>query len=251
MLEAKKESKKLNYPQMELPKSIALHLAPGILVTIFYIIVGPFVLSIGLPNTIAMLLGIVVVIAPFEFGFLLYQARKNNHSFSFQNIIFYREPMPLNQFILVIIVLFLYTTIIAILILPIVDKFLLDSLFFWLPDWYILSIQGFSKNVLIPIVIFGLIMNGFAAPIIEELYFRGYLLPRLSELEEKGVFLNLSLHAIYHLWMPWRIPGLIIGYFPAAWIVWKKKNIYLSMIIHVIGNTLGSVFTLLYVLNLP
>jgi len=38
---------------------------------------------------------------------------------------------------------------------------------------------------------------------------------------------------------------------PAAFAIWWKKNIYLGMIIHVVGNVLGSIVTLASILSLP
>jgi len=96
----------------------------------------------------------------------------------------------------------------------------------------------------------GLVVNGFFGPITEELYFRGYLLPRISRFKMWAPAFNGVLHSLYHFWMPWQAPGLILGLLPAAFVVWWKRNIYLGMIIHVVGNTLGSILTLATILNL-
>ena len=50
--------------------------------------------------------------------------------------------------------------------------------------------------------------------------------------------------------MPWRIPTMILALFPAALVVWKMQNIKLGIIIHIIGNALGSDITLVLVLSL-
>jgi membrane protease YdiL (CAAX protease family) len=69
-----------------------------------------------------------------------------------------------------------------------------------------------------------LIVNGVLGPLIEETYFRGYLLPRLSRLEKKGVFLNVILFAIYHFWTPWRVIKLTLLTLVLGLIVWWKKK---------------------------
>jgi len=94
-------------------------------------------------------------------------------------------------------------------------------------------------------------LNGFIAPITEEFYFRGYLLPRISRFKIWAPVINSVLHSLYHFWMPWQMLGLVLSLLPAAFVVWWKRNIYLGMIIHVVGNTLGSIVRLLMILNLP
>jgi hypothetical protein len=54
-----------------------LHLLPGALIVVFYVIAAPVVKSLGFPALMAIYLAIVFVLIPFELGYLFYQARKN------------------------------------------------------------------------------------------------------------------------------------------------------------------------------
>jgi hypothetical protein len=53
-----------------------------------------------------------------------------------------------------------------------------------MPDWMFLEeqtqYQAYAKNVLLVTFALQLLLTGVALPWVEELYFRGYLLPRLS-----------------------------------------------------------------------
>jgi len=240
----------LDIPQQPVLRSITLHLLPGVLVTLVYIIVAPFLNSLGYPSNFAFLLAGLFVLVSFELGFLFYQGKKRNSTLSLNGIVLYREPMPVKQYVLLATTLLIYANFILVVVYPPIAQMLTRTLFFWLPDWFFLSLSfEYSKSVLLMTALLGLVVNGFVAPITEELYLRGYLLPRISRLKAWAPFINAVLHSLYHFWMPWQVPGLILAGLPAAFAVWWKRNIYLGMIVHVVGNVLGSIVTLASILS--
>jgi membrane protease YdiL (CAAX protease family) len=244
-------TKSRGIPQQSLWQSIILHLLPGVLTTILFIIAAPAMNSLGYPSNFAFLLAGLFVLVPFELGFLFYQGKKRNDTLSLNGIVLYQEPMPAWQYVLLAAVLLLYANFILVIVYPPIAQMLIKTLFFWLPDWFFLSLSfEYTKSVLLMTALLGLAINGFVAPITEELYFRGYLLPRLSRFKAWAPLINGGLHSLYHFWMPWQVPGLILSLFPAAFVVWWKKNIYLGMIIHILGNALGSILTLVTILSL-
>ena len=82
-------------------------------------------------------------------------------------------------------------------------------------------------------------MNGLGGPVVEELYFRGYLLPRISRLRGWAAVFNVLLFSLYHFFTPWQNPARILAMLPASYVVLRKKNIYLGMIPHCLLNTTG------------
>jgi membrane protease YdiL (CAAX protease family) len=86
------------------------------------------------------------------------------------------------------------------------------------------------------IMIFGNILG----PAIEELYFRGYLLPRISRLKGWAPLINAFFFAAYHFWSPWEVVTRTIAVFPVAYTAYKKKNIYIGMFSHIALNILSS-----------
>lgn len=242
----------LDVPQQPILQSIVLHLLPGILATLVYVIAAPFLNSLGYPSNFAFLLAGLFVLVPFELGFLFHQGKKRNGTLSLNGIVLYREPMPLKQYVLFATTLFVYANFILVVVYPPIAQVLIKTLFFWLPDWFFLSLSlEYSKSVLLTTALLGLFINGFVAPITEELYLRGYLLPRISRLKAWAPLINATLHSVYHFWMPWQVPGLILMGFPAAFAVWWKRNIYLGIILHIVGNVLGSIVMLASILSLP
>ena len=49
------------------------------------------------------------------------------------------------------------------------------------------------------------VLNGVIGPVVEELYFRGFLLPRMERLGRWAPLVNATLFSIYHFWSPWQI----------------------------------------------
>jgi len=85
------------------------------------------------------------------------------------------------------------------------------------------------------------VLNGFVGPIVEELYFRGYLLPRMEWMGRWAPLVNVSLFSLYHFWSPWQVFGRILGFGPTVYAVRWKENVYLGMAVHCTLNTLGVV----------
>jgi membrane protease YdiL (CAAX protease family) len=75
--------------------------------------------------------------------------------------------------------------------------------------------------------------------VVEELYFRGFLLPRLSRFGLWAPVINGVLFTLYHFFSPWAFVERVIMVIPMAWLVQRKRNIYITIIAHLLLNTLG------------
>lgn len=116
-----------------------------------------------------------------------------------------------------------------------------ESLFGWLPEWYFNPGFGSVDTKLIAkLFLIGIFVDGIIGPVAEELFFRGYLLPRMTYLKNWAPVVNGAFFGLYHFWQPHNFIGLIFAGIILSFIVWKKKNIYLGIIIHCTINILGS-----------
>jgi membrane protease YdiL (CAAX protease family) len=221
-------------------QSIILHLLPGVLLLVFFVLAAPFVENLGLPLRFAPLLGVFFVLIPFELGVLFYEGKKRNGKFSLKGVVVYRERIPRWQYFLWVPLLVIWSSICALLLSPLGD-FLIKTVFSWLPAWFIYSDNsGYSRSILIVMVALYGIAN-VAAAIVEELYFRGYLMPRLSRLKGWAPLVNTVLFALQHFLTPWQQLFIILGVLPQAYLVSKKRNIYLGILAHSLLNLLSTI----------
>jgi uncharacterized protein len=232
-----------NIPNHTIPQTIALHLVPGALITAFYFLTAPLVIHAGYPALMSLLLAILFILIPFELGFLLYQGYQQNSRLSLKNVVLYREPMPVWQYF-VLVPLLLGWCVAAFVLLSPLDDYLIQSLFTWFPVWSIPSTfpnspaQSAQSALLVNFLV-TLVLNGIAGPVVEELYFRGYLLPRIPVARLWAPLINVVLFSLYHFFSPWQNITRIVALMPLIYVVSWKRNLYLSILVHCLLNTLG------------
>lgn len=216
-------------------KYLGLHLLPGALLLLFYGITAPLFVAAGFPSLFAALLGTLLVVIPFELFFLRQQRQKQTDGQALLQVIPYREPVPWWQYVAIIVILFTWSLGIALLFSPL-DRFLADNLFFWLPDWF--GVVDFSHATSLgrtATLMLWVPVLGVVAPIVEEFYFRGYLLPRIAHWRWAPL-VHSALFSLQHFLQPAGFITRTILFLPVAYIVQKKRNIYLSIIWHVALN---------------
>jgi membrane protease YdiL (CAAX protease family) len=227
--------------QHSLARSVILHLLPGILILVFFVVLAPVLAGQGFPTLLSLFLAVAFVLIPFELGYILYQAKRKNKSFSLKGIVLYRERLPLWQYIALIPPFLGWAFVSYFLIAPSIQGSVRSEYFRWLPEWFFLehNLANCSKHALLATWLIGVVFNGIAGPVVEELYFRGYLLPRISRLKGWAPLLNVCLFSLYHFFTPWRNLERILALLPGTYIIQWKKNIYLGMIPHCLLNTTG------------
>lgn len=227
-------------------KSIILHLIPGMLTGGFYFLVRDPLHKMGYPSIFALMLAIAFVIVPVELGYLLYKGKQKNGRYKLDGIISYRMPIPIWQYILWILGIFVATGIIFSLLKPI-DGFLQEKMFFWVPNFESGLDGNYSKTNLIITYVTMMVFGVIIGPLAEELYFRGYLLPRMSG--KLSSLWHSLLFAIYHVFTPWMIITRTIGLLPLIFAV-KKKNIYIGIIVHILVNSIDAVMGFAFIVSM-
>jgi len=240
-----------NVEQHTIGQSLILHLLPGILIGAFYFTIAQPIRNLGYPSFAAFILAAIVVLIPFELGFLLYQGKKKNGTISLEGIVLYRQPIPLWQYLVWVPVILVLSGLIFTILTPVSGY--LETLFTWLPKALRLDmgLSGeYSKSGLIVTYLFGFIFIAIIAPTVEELYFRGYLLPRMPRLKGWAPILHSALFALYHTWTPWMAVTRTIGVLPLIYIVQRKRNIYLGIIAHCLMNVIDIIIGVAFIFSL-
>jgi len=201
-------------------KSIVLHLLPGILIGIAYFTLVPVVNEHGFPSIMALTLAGIFVLVPFELGFLLLQRRLTSEKL-FNGVIKYVQRIPVWQYIVLVPVIFIASGLIFTALKFSADYFM--PFFSWIPTDMILNSEltkEFTKEKLIITYVGVLLFVVLILPIIEEFYFRGYLLPRMpSKLKGWAIIIHSGLFALYHTWSPWQFVIRSLGLLPLIYIV--------------------------------
>jgi membrane protease YdiL (CAAX protease family) len=79
----------------------------------------------------------------------------------------------------------------------------------------------------------------------EELYFRAWMLPKLSRFGRASWIVNGVLFALYHTFQFWLFPQLLVASLGIAFVVWKTRSIWPAIAGHLVGNFLLGVLGML------
>jgi membrane protease YdiL (CAAX protease family) len=234
-------------------KSLLHHIIPGLATTIAFVIIKPLLDPTGVPPLMAFLLAVLLVDIPILLGIMLNEGKKLTGKYTLEGVIQYGEKLPWKTFILVFIGSFVVIYGLVMVATPI-TTLLSGSVFVGLPDWFFLEDQGqyegFNKSVLVAVFSFQLILTGIVLPWIEELYFRGFLMPRMPQI---GVFVPILgglFFGLYHSWQLYSFVTVAVLGIALSFVVWWKKDLRLSISLHVIANLFSRVMFLLAALAL-
>lgn len=168
--------------QLSAPKLIALHLVPGALVTVAFVLLAPLVKVAGFPPIAALLAAILVVLVPVELAIVLWAVRRYGGTAAVP----YRQRIKLREWFWLIPVL-IVAAFVGFGVGRLVEPWLITHLFGWLPEWFISpipldGISDYSTSSWIITLCAFFVLNGVVSPIVEEFYFHGFLLPRMERL---------------------------------------------------------------------
>ncbi len=194
----------------------------------------PLVVAAGYPAHVALVLAVPFALAPVELAVLLYLGYKRKGRVSLRGVVLYREEMELRQYVLYVPLVFIASLVVFAIGGMIVDEPLRTQFFSWMPtpEWD--PGAGYSRAVLVVSYSLAAVFVVLLESNVEELYFRGFLLPRMSYAGRWATLLHSFLFALYHLWQPWRLVSLAVGMLPVVFAVRRTRNIYLGIIVHML-----------------
>jgi len=188
--------------QHSLGRSLLLHILPGVFILALFVAGVPLVARLGLPPLFAMLTFGTAFGLAFQVWHLYTEGKKRNGRASLAGIVLYRQPMPLWQYFALVPLFVVLGFLIDGLTAPL--KLAMVNSMPWLPQWFemraVSLLAAYSRPALVITFACSALFNGIAAPIVEELYFRGYLMPRLSRFGRWTPVLETALFTVYHFW---------------------------------------------------
>ena len=228
---------------------IVLHLGPGIIFAVFFFVLSWILIHRELTGYLALLIAIPVCLVPIEIGVMLLWSVRFRGIRSLSEAIRYNHKGTVVDYIVLPLLLFFYWGILSIATAPI-SQYLEKHLSAWFPVWVsqgalIQGLRNCPPTQRIITLVLAVLLSGFVAPIVEELYFRGFLLPRMEQYGWAAPVLNSLLFAVYHFYFPGNVPGIFVVFFPIAYIVKITKNWRIGAVVHSMINLWGvfSLFT--------
>jgi membrane protease YdiL (CAAX protease family) len=239
------------HPQHALGKSFLLHVTPGILVTAAFLVLRPLLDTSGYPPLLAFLLAVVLIDVPFMIGVMLSEGKRLNGRFGLEGVVLYRDKVSWKTFAWVFAGAFVVMVLLLVASAPL-DSLLAERVFSWLPGWIFLDdatiYEAYGKTVLVVVFTLHLVVTGIILPWVEELYFRGYLMPRISRYGAWVPLIGASFFGLYHVWQLFGFFGVFLLGAVLGYAVWWKRDIRLSIGLHVVANALVRVLLLMRIL---
>jgi uncharacterized protein len=240
---------------MRLPQILAYVFIPSVLTTALYI-----VLSISfhrvLPTILLFFIAATLLLFPLQIVLIMKESKDVYGKYSLRSALDDQRRHPLWFTFLLGMASFGFAGLMTLTLMPWEASLfgsLSSALYQAIPKYFnwgnLDHIRSYSKPVLIVTGVFYLILNGFVGPIVEELFFRGYLTKKLKLNNWLAPFLMTVLFSIYHFWLPFSLIFRIIAFFPAFYWTWKLKDIKVSIVFHCSSNLFATIMLFLTIMS--
>lgn len=215
-----------------------LQLAPGEGNLIVFIFLAWLFSGWGLPPILALGVTIMVAEVPLCWWLMVRTVkRETGGRFSFKDAFPWQERIPWWQY-LVIGVPAVVLSAAVIFAGSGIGEAIRPILFGWVPDWFVMSADpqmffDMPRRVLIAMWLISIFVMTGIGGFTQELYSRGFLLPRTAHLGLRAPALNALWFAIFHMISPWSWPGFFILALPWAYLVWWKRSVKIGLFVHI------------------
>jgi len=227
-------------------KLLLLIFIPAILSTTIYIIIG--LSQNAIPSLLLFFLCALFFLFPIELGVIMCASKKEYGRYSLKSSFSHHIKMNRLNIILYGTTLFAFSGIVFVIIAPLENNLfapISTRLAQIAPDYFnwhnVEYLKQYSYNTILLTCASYFVLNVIVGPITEELFFRGFLTSKISRFGNYAPLIITILFSLCHLWLPFNNIFRIFVFFPAAFIAWKQKNIYISIVFHCLCNLFTTV----------
>lgn len=237
---------------LSIPRVLLLVFVPATVFTLAYYLLGN--LQNAIPSIMLFELLAIAILFPIELSVVLRASKKDHGNYNFKSA-FENQDKPIWwKTILYGFLLFGWAGIMS----ATVEKFegaltspLSIKLSAVIPEYFnwnnIEYLKQYSGTIVLMTCVLYFVLNVIVGPIIEELFFRGYLTSKVSRLGVWAPVLITVLFSLYHFWLPFQNIFRIFIFLPAAVVAWKEKNIYIAIVFHCVCNAFATVSVIMAV----
>lgn len=227
-------------------KVAALIFVPTIIFTTAYIVLG--LAQQAIPSIMLFSLLAIFTLFLFQLVRILVATKYEFGIISLRNTFARNKKMSLWKIFLYGFALFAFTGLLSVTVTPL-ENFMFAPFNALLtkitPEYFnwnnFEQLKTYSQNILVFTCIIYFILNVIIGPIVEEMYFRDYLTNKISRFGNFAPVIITVMFSLYHLWLPFNNIFRICAFLPAAFISWKKKNVYITMVFHCLCNLVSTV----------
>jgi len=226
---------------------LLLIFAPTSLLTLIFILIGPIIQETIPPHLLFFILA-ALILFPIQVTVVLSASKKEYGRYSLESAFTYHQKLSWWKILLPAVLLWGFAGIMSVTIAPLENMlFAPVEERFWqvMPPYFNLTniefLTRYSQNILVLTFVVYFIFNVFVGPIVEELFFRGYLTAKLSRFGGYAPLIVTVLFSLYHFWLPFHNLFRIAAFLPAFLVAWKLKNIYIAMVVHVLSNLVSTI----------
>lgn len=231
--------------------SLLLHLGPAAVAAAVYVLMVPVVRGWGLPTVAALSLSGLLGVAPTQLGILaLHRRRQREAGGAPEPAVWFRErtaPGRLSAWTAGVVLaagtVFAMTASLA--------AWVESAVFGWWPESLKVELGAtgdHGRPALLATAALLLVGTVLVSPVVEELYFRGFLLPRMSHrLGVAAPVTHALLFAAYHFWTPWLFLTRVVAILPLVYAVRHTRSVRVGIAAHVVLNAVDLVVVCLAV----
>ncbi len=220
-------------------QAAVLQLTPGLASLPVFAVLAWVLAGQGIPNIFALALTILLVEAPVTWVIMLRHVRRETGArLTFATAFPWTASIPWWQYLLIGLPVIFFSIGMIVGVDPRLAELLLGSIFTWVPEWFVMHpdpsmFTSLSRELLL--MLWGLMLVGVViiGGFTQELYARGFLLPRIQHLGKWAPAYNALLFSILHLIAPWSWIAFFVMTLPWAYLVWWRKSVKIGLFIHI------------------
>jgi len=225
--------------QISARQAALLQLAPAFASLPFYAVLAWFLAGQGIPNLFALLFTILLIEVPVSWIIMVRHVRREHDGrFTLAAAFPWRTAVPWWQYLVIGVPVTIFSTVMVAGVSPQFQTLLLESFFDGLPGWFVMNpgpgmFSTLSRELLLTLwvlMLFGMVLVGGMT---QELFARGFLLPRTQNLGRWAPAFNALFFAIFHLISPWNWLPFFLMVLPWAYLVWWRRSVKIGLFIHV------------------
>ena len=230
--------------------TIVLHLTPGVLIAAIGGVAAFLLRNVGVPAYFVFEVSVLVIMLPVMLGIMSLSKRAEGKKRVYELLMRPARQLKIWEYVVYPVVIVALAAAVLTLLGDPVNSYFRHLLFPNLPSWADLTYVFTNPEAyheLWPVVCWalGAIVISIVGPIMEEFYFRGYLLPRIPGSPLVVVASGVVLFALYHVFSIWMVPVRIIALIPLVILVWKTRSVTIGIIGHCLLNLAGDTIGLI------